>query len=113
MAGISVHFAASVNGTAGGYNAPVSATRTGFGGDDTLVPSMFPGGRRASNNNPVYIAVEPALSQDGTFYEYPVPDVTGVLWTEGEFNQRFKTIGSITYKMWGYHRADSAGWQEG
>ena len=111
MSDISFTIAPSADGTPGGYTSAVSTTRIAFGGDETLVPSMFPGGRRLTGNALVYIAVEPTLSVDGTFYEYAVPDVTGVLWADEEFNQRFKVIGGTTYKMWGYHRADSAGWQ--
>jgi hypothetical protein len=82
------------------YQPPVSLTRIPVAGDAVSQLHMAPGGTRVATGETVYIEVAAEFAPTG--YYYPVPDVTGVIWSEGEFLQaRQKSIGGRIYNVWG------------
>ena len=86
---------------------PVATTRVPLGGTDIYQLHMAPGGVRVLTGETVYIAVRAEFSATG--YYYPVPDATGVTWSEDEFSRDWsKDIGGITYYRWGYKPYSSA-----
>lgn len=83
------------------YKPPVSLTRIPVAGDAVSQKYMAPGGIRVATGDTVYIEVAAEFAPTG--YYYPVPDVTGVTWSEVEFKQlQQKSIGGIAYYVWGY-----------
>ena len=86
---------------ASGRTPPVALTRVPLGGTDIYQKHMAPGGTRVLTGETVYIEVRAEFSPTG--YYYPVPDATGVTWSEDEFGRDWrKEIGGITYYRWGY-----------
>ena len=69
---------------------------------------MAPGGIRVLTGETVYIEVRAEFSPTG--YYYPVPDATGVTWSEDDYvaSQR-KEIGGVTYLRWGYQATVTTG----
>ena len=94
----------------GGTNPkPVSLTRVPWAGGSTVVPGMFPGGKRASDGSQVFIAVMPTFSETEG-YAYLIPDVTGVLWSELDFTTNgYKNIGGTQFGVWGRHGSTANG----
>lgn len=78
---------------------PVDITRVPIAGT-TLVDHMAPGGTRVLNGEPVFIRIPPVFAPEG--YYYPVPDVTGVTWSEAELAAIAapKLIGGVGYRHW-------------
>ena len=83
----------------GGANPPATTTRVPLSGGDIYVPYMAQAGTRVLTGETVYIAVTAAYGSDG--YYYPVPDVTGVTWSESEITAGAKDINGTRYKRWG------------
>lgn len=81
------------------YQPPVAITRVPLNGTN-LVDYMAPGGTRVLTGGPVFIRIRPVFSPDG--YYYPVPDVTGVTWSETELATvgTLKSIGGVQYQHW-------------
>lgn len=82
---------------------PVALTRVPVSGwDEVMSPYMAPGGTLVSTGEPVYIRVKSEFSPTG--YTYPVPDASGVTWSNMEWMNGTKTIGGVTYERWGYEQ---------
>ena len=82
------------------YQPPVSLTRIPVAGGMVSQLYMSPGGVRVATGETVYVEVAAEFSPTGYFY--PVPDVTGVTWSEVDFlNTQQKSIGGTTYSRWG------------
>ena len=82
------------------WQPPVSLTRIPVAGGMVSQLYMSPGGIRVATGETVYIEVAAEFAPTG--YYYPVPDVTGVTWSEVDFLQsQQKAIGGITYNRWG------------
>ena len=83
------------------YQPPVAITRVPIIGTDIYQPYMAQGGTRVLTGETVYIQVKAEFAPTGYFY--PVPDATGVTWSELDYvNEQRKTIGGISYYRWGY-----------
>ena len=83
------------------YQPPVAITRVPIIGTDIYQPYMAQGGTRVLTGETVYIQVQAEFAPTGYFY--PVPDATGVTWSELDYvNEQRKTIGGISYYRWGY-----------
>ena len=83
------------------YQPPVAITRVPIIGTDIYQPFMAQGGTRVLTGETVYIQVKAEFAPTGYFY--PVPDATGVTWSELDYvNEQRKTIGGISYYRWGY-----------
>ena len=83
------------------YQPPVAITRVPIIGTDIYQPFMAQGGTRVLTGETVYIQVQAEFAPTGYFY--PVPDATGVTWSERDYvNEQQKTIGGISYYRWGY-----------
>ena len=83
------------------YQPPVAITRAPIIGTDIYQPYMAQGGTRVLTGETVYIQVQAEFAPTG--YVYPVPDATGVTWSELDYvNEQRKTIGGISYYRWGY-----------
>lgn len=83
------------------YQPPVAITRVPIIGTDIYQPYMAQGGTRVLTGETVYIQVQAEFAPTGYFY--PVPDATGVTWSERDYvNEQRKTIGGISYYRWGY-----------
>ena len=85
--------------------APISITRVPVNEDYTRAyffpPHMASGGTRATTGGAVYIQVPSEMSPSGTG-TYPVPDASGAIWTEQEYDiDKKKIIGGVTYTLWG------------
>ncbi|AOV01847.1 hypothetical protein [Delftia tsuruhatensis] len=78
---------------------PATTSRVPLPGNDIYAKYMAPGGTRVLTQEAVYIEVTAAYAPDG--YHYPVPDATGVTWSEGDFAQGQISIGGTTYRRWG------------
>lgn len=122
---VSTSSGGSAAGTAGAKNAnsvstyldgyggrvidpPVATTRVPLAGTDIYQRYMAPGGIRVLTGETVYIEVRAEFSPTG--YYYPVPDATGVTWSEDDYvaSQR-KEIGGVTYLRWGYQAMSTTG----
>ena len=79
---------------------PVAITRVPISGMTYVTPYMATGGTRASTGGTVYIGVLAENGADGLPSSYPVPDVSGVVWSEQEYQDGKKVIGGITYARW-------------
>lgn len=80
---------------------PVALTRIPVSGDAVHQKYMAPGGIRVATGEVVYIEVAAEFAPTG--YTYPVPDATGVTWSDAEYiTGQEKTIGGKTYYRWGY-----------
>ena len=77
---------------------PVSITRVPVNGS-AYTPHMAAGGTRTGTGGPVYISVK-AEDNPGGPMTYPVPNVSGVAWTEEEYLEGKKVIGGVTYLRW-------------
>ena len=114
---VSTSAGASASGTASAKNAasvsayidyragagvpPVALTRVPLEGTDIYTPYMAPGGVRVLTGETVYIRVLAAFAPTG--YHYPVPDATGVTWSEQDYGSSWKkNIGGNDYYRWGY-----------
>lgn len=62
---------------------------------------MAAGGVREGTGGAVYISVVPEMGADGLPSSYPVPDASGAVWTEQEYQDGKKVIGGVTYARWG------------
>ena len=83
------------------YQPPVAITRVPIIGTDIYQPYMAQGGTRVLTGETVYIQVQAEFAPTGYFY--PVPDATGVTWSERDYaGEQQKTIGGISYYRWGY-----------
>ncbi len=83
------------------YQPPVAITRVPIIGTDIYQPYMAQAGTRVLTGETVYIQVQAEFAPTGYFY--PVPDATGVTWSELDYvNEWQKTIGGISYYRWGY-----------
>ena len=83
------------------YQPPVAITRVPIIGTDIYQPYMAQGGTRVLTGETVYIQVQAEFAPTGYFY--PVPDATGVTWSERDYaGAQQKTIGGISYYRWGY-----------
>ena len=83
------------------YQPPVAITRVPIIGTDIYQPYMAQGGTRGLTGETVYIQVQAEVAPTGYFY--PVPDATGVTWSELDYaSAQQKTIGGISYYRWGY-----------
>lgn len=80
-------------------NPPAATTRVPFSGSDIYQKYMAPGGTRVLTGEAVYVEVGATFSPQG--YYYPVPDATGVVWSEADFAAGAITIGGISYRRWG------------
>lgn len=80
-------------------NPPAATTRVPFSGTDIYQKYMAPGGTRVLTGEAVYVEVGAAFSPEG--YYYPVPDATGVVWSEADFAAGAITIGGTSYRRWG------------
>mgnify|MGYP001637199459 FL=1 len=78
---------------------PATTSRVALPGNDLYAKYMAPGGKRVLTQEAVYIEVTAAYAPDG--YHYPVPDATGVTWSEGDYAQGQISIGGTTYRRWG------------
>jgi hypothetical protein len=78
---------------------PATTSRVPLPGNDIYAKYMAPGGTRVLTQEAVYIEVIAAYAPDG--YHYPVPDATGVTWSEGDYAQGQISIGGTTYRRWG------------
>ena len=113
---VSASSGASANGTASAKKAgttttylwgkdpsfvpPVALTRIPVMGDAVYQKHMAPGGVRVATGETVYIEVAAEFAPTGYFY--PVPDVTGVTWSEPDFViSQQKNIGGTAYSRWG------------
>ena len=82
------------------YVPPVALTRIPVMGDAVYLKHMAPGGVRVATGETVYIEVAAEFAPTGYFY--PVPDATGVTWSEADFvSTQQKNIGGTTYSRWG------------
>ena len=79
---------------------PVAITRVPISGMTYVTPYMATGGTRASTGGTVYIGVLAENGANGLPSSYPVPDVSGVVWSEQEYQDGKKVIGGITYARW-------------
>ena len=83
------------------WQPPVALTRIPVAGDAVHQAYMAQGGVRVATGETVYVEVRAEFAPTG--YYYPVPDVTGVTWSELDFGNAWeKSIGGIKYRRWGY-----------
>ena len=83
------------------WQPPVALTRIPVSGDAVHQAYMAQGGVRVATGETVYVEVRAEFAPTG--YYYPVPDVTGVTWSELDFGNAWeKSIGGIKYRRWGY-----------
>ena len=80
--------------------APVAITRIPISGESYVTPHMAAGGTRAGTGGTVYMGVLAENGANGFPSSYPVPDVSGVVWSEQEYQDGKKVIGGITYTRW-------------
>lgn len=78
---------------------PATGSRVPLPGTDIYAKYMADGGTRVLTGEKLYIEVTATYSPEG--YYYPVPDATGVTWSEADYAQGQISIGGTNYKRWG------------